>query len=195
MIINIRVTDKAIEWIMKETGLEEEDAGELAQMVVNLCDKSGAADLKDFPIGYRLRRAARDLIEYRRGAERHGDYLKELEKIQSPAHNTAEGEGKIGSIILDPEELDKLISEAWEGERVDIPLRLRLLSKVKRAIVARLEEGEGSADNLYKTAFYMVKYYNEVGGSRFRARFGSLKVLDVCKKIIEEGEGNPHPWE
>lgn len=55
-------------------------------------------------------------------------------------------------------------------------------------------EGEGSEDRLFKTADSLMRFYAERGAKVFRARFGSLDILGPCQQIIEEGEGNPHPW-
>jgi len=58
----------------------------------------------------------------------------------------------------------------------------------------RSKVGEESQDRLYQAAKWMLKYYEENGEEAFRRRHGSPEVLDVCRKIISEGEGNPHPW-
>lgn len=58
-----------------------------------------------------------------------------------------------------------------------------------------LAEGEGTEDTLFKTADALMRYYAEKGSKEFRSRFGSLDILEVCRKIIKEGEGNPHPWD
>ena len=54
--------------------------------------------------------------------------------------------------------------------------------------------GGGEEDRLFKTADALMDYYANAGASAFRSRFGSLDILDACRQIIREGEGNPHPW-
>lgn len=49
-------------------------------------------------------------------------------------------------------------------------------------------------DRLYKTAQALLELYDLHGPEQFRMRFASLGVLDVCRQIVAEGEGNPHPW-
>jgi hypothetical protein len=64
-----------------------------------------------------------------------------------------------------------------------------------------VEEGESSEaktdkeDRLYKTARALLDYYDQAGPDLFRSRFGFLNILEPCKQIIQEGEGNPHPWD
>jgi len=59
----------------------------------------------------------------------------------------------------------------------------------------RSKVGEESQDRLYQAAKWMLEYYEENGEEAFRRRHGSSPdVLDVCRNIISEGEGNPHPW-
>jgi hypothetical protein len=53
---------------------------------------------------------------------------------------------------------------------------------------------EPSEDRLYKTARTLLDLYSQHGPDKFEARFGTLKILDVCWQIVAEGEGNPHPW-
>ena len=50
-------------------------------------------------------------------------------------------------------------------------------------------------DRLYKTAQTLLNLYNKFGPNKFRERFGDIdQVLFVCRQIVTEGEGNPHPW-
>ena len=55
-------------------------------------------------------------------------------------------------------------------------------------------EGEGGKDRIWQAAQWLVAYYEENGESAFRQQYGGLEVLDEARKIIAEGEGNPHPW-
>ena len=59
-------------------------------------------------------------------------------------------------------------------------------------------EGEGSEDRLYNAAVALLAYWKESGPDNFRKRFASKlspELLATCRKIVTEGEGNPHPWE
>jgi hypothetical protein len=67
----------------------------------------------------------------------------------------------------------------------------RHLAKVIRR---KLADGAGEEDRLYKTARALLDYFDERGPKEFATRFGSLDVLDVCRQIVQEGEGEPHPW-
>ena len=60
--------------------------------------------------------------------------------------------------------------------------------------ITPVQEGQGTQDHLYKTALTLLKHYDEQGPIAFYARVGGVAILDVCRKIIAEGEGNPHPW-
>lgn len=42
MIINIRLTDRAVKHVIDSTGLDEESATEFAQEIITLCEKSGS---------------------------------------------------------------------------------------------------------------------------------------------------------
>lgn len=49
-------------------------------------------------------------------------------------------------------------------------------------------------DRLYQTAQTLTDLYDQHGPEQFKKRFGSLDILDACRQVITEGEGNPHPW-
>lgn len=82
--------------------------------------------------------------------------------------------------------------------RVGIKGDLEELARIHNIEIALNEaerEDEKSEDTLFKTADSLMRYYAEEGSKAFVARFGSLEILEACRKIIREGEGNPHPWE
>lgn len=99
---------------------------------------------------------------------------------------------------------EDIFPDTTQGERDDVAERYpgfidrtsammgRHLTKVIRQKLAA-EEGEED-DRLYKTAKALLTYCDQNGEFAFRLRHGSLNVLEVCRKIIAEGEGNPHPW-
>lgn len=101
MIVNIRITDEAINFLRRENSflITDEEALEMGQMFINLCEKSAISREEAIdgskPIGYRLRRAARDLIKYRREAGINGD-LEELDRIHELERALEEGGGSEG---------------------------------------------------------------------------------------------------
>lgn len=281
MIITIRVTEAAIEHIKQETGLDEESAGDLAQILVGLYELKGSPDpdyklpeksseredrleavisegfqiLKRYGVnilryrmdalpkaikeavtlpGPRLRRAAQDVVnlshksttaeslfeaigrlEQALGALPEGSgigelwpnlSIRDLERIIDEAGAAL---GKYGVIGYTPEGLSKGIGDLARlpGPRLrraaqalidhDMPYDAKyelIIEELEQALRA-LPEGEGSEDRLYKTARTLYDIYKTQGSDFFAAQFGSLDILGPCQKIIEEGEGNPHPWE
>jgi len=71
------------------------------------------------------------------------------------------------------------------------PSRFESMGAAVRAAIGNRGAEE---DRLYKTARVLLDYYYHAGPDEFRSRFGSLDILEPCKQIIKEGEGNPHPW-
>lgn len=61
-------------------------------------------------------------------------------------------------------------------------------------IYLTVTEGEGSEDKLFDTAEKLLDFYETEGEEEFRYRFGSPDIVRVCRLIVEEGRGNPHPW-
>jgi len=105
MIVNIRITDEALAYLVKEVGItggkdDEEECLEIGQTFISLCEKSAVSREEVIdgskPIGYRLRKAARDLIKYRREKGINGD-LEELDRIheleRAVEEGNSEGEG------------------------------------------------------------------------------------------------------
>lgn len=68
----------------------------------------------------------------------------------------------------------------------------RCRADLEQALQAEREDIK--EDRLYKTAETLLQYYERNGAQKFRLYFHSLDILDVCRRIIREGEGNPHPW-
>lgn len=52
----------------------------------------------------------------------------------------------------------------------------------------------GGEDHLFQTSKAILAYYDQHGPEKTRLLFGSLAILDVCRNILAEGEGRPHPW-
>lgn len=151
MIITIRVTEAAIDYLRDELHIDEDLAGEVAQMIVNLCEKSGS--------------------ETPRNRERDKNLLGDIRSLLKRYEDDSTFESHVRPIAINLENsLDQFFSILEEEERRE-------------------------KDTLFKTADSMMRYYAEAGAQAFRSRFGSLDVLEVCRKIIQEGEGNPHPWE
>jgi hypothetical protein len=65
---------------------------------------------------------------------------------------------------------------------------------VAEVIRRKLADGAGEEDRLYKAAKAMLDYFDERGPQEFVSRFGTLDILEVCRQIVQEGEGQPHPW-
>lgn len=143
MILNIRVTDRAIKYLQDNYRMEEEEAGEVAQTVISLCEISGTPTPK-YSEEKNLLRDLGDLISRRKG---------------------------------------DTIFEDWV-----FPPAVELRNALEQAI----DEPE---DLLFKTADSLMRYYAEKGAEEFSSRFGSLDIIEVCRKVIREGEGSPHPWE
>lgn len=96
---------------------------------------------------------------------------------------------------------EDIFPDTTQGERDDVIERYpgfidRTSAMMGRhlAMVIRRKLAEGEEDRLYKTARAMLDMYDEYGPVKFRARFFTLDTLDVCRQIVAEGEGNPHPW-
>lgn len=59
---------------------------------------------------------------------------------------------------------------------------------------AKLSTDGAGEDRLFITARTLLDFYDEHGPDKFGVRFHTLNILDACRQIIGEGEGNPHPW-
>jgi hypothetical protein len=142
MILNIKITDAALAFLKKESAFtyDDEEALEIGQTFISLCDKSAssrdeAIDGKK-PIGYRLRRAARDLIKYRREAGINGD-LEELDRIHELERALEEGKGSPDRLERAEIIITRFASLRFPGGGVTYPTR----SMIDEAI-AWIKEGE-----------------------------------------------------
>lgn len=191
MIITIRVTEAAIEHIKQETGLDEEDAGELAQILVGLYEVKGSPD-PDYKLpeksseredrleaviweGFQvLKRYGVNILRYRMDGLPKA--IEEAANLPGPRLRRA------------AQDVVNLSHKSTTAESL-----FEAIGRLEQALRA-LPEGEGSEDLLFKTAHYLMTFYAVTGAKVFRARFGSLDILGPCHQIIKEGEGNPHPW-
>lgn len=192
MIITIRVTEAAIEHIKQETGLDEEDAGELAQMLVGLYEVKGSPD-PDYKLpeksseredrleaviseGFQiLKRYGVNILRYRMDALPKA--IKEAVNLPGPRLRRA------------AQDVVNLSHKSTTAESL-----FEAIGRLEQALGA-LPEGEGSEDRLYKQARYIVDYFEKEGETAFRRLYGSLDILDPARKVLSEGEGSPHPWD
>ena len=92
-----------------------------------------------------------------------------------------------------------LIADQYPGfiDRASAAMGRHLAQVIRRKLAEPDEdqEGEGSRDVLFNAAVQLLYYRDKYGSQEFKKLFGSLDVLDVCRQILSEGEGNPHPWQ
>jgi hypothetical protein len=220
--MKINITEKTVNYFAQETGLDIETTEELLQIVLTMCMEDSRASEAE-PIEYvdylrvdrankeeregkgsELEKAAREAARIyksiiRSGPDnttphlmisllaRLGDSLRKIEEILG-------GGGK--PELVSREEVDSIL---WDVHKAltrhgFYPNKYKTYSEAIDALAERSREGEGSEDKLYKTARALLDYYRLTGPSEFRSRFGSLDILEPARKIVEEGEGNPHPW-
>lgn len=137
MIITIGITEAAIEYLIANTGLEHETAEEVAQTIVSLCDKSGSLSVKDRGAGYRIRRSALDLIEYRRRDGIRGD-MKELELIHELERAIEEEEKEVSEESKETKRAEDLADSIWEAYSalVENGIRAHLYKSLREGIEA-----------------------------------------------------------
>jgi hypothetical protein len=207
-MIKIQVTEDAIQWLKSDQIVDDQRAEEIIQMIFNLCkieeDGKSLETREPRPVGYRIRRAALDLISHRRAVGGIRGDLEELARIHELERAIEEEErsSQVSTGKLWPDlsigDLEKIIDDSAKliGDYGIIGFTPQGLPKAIEALaLLKKREGEGSEDRLYKTARALQDYCDLMGEEAFRSRFGSLDILEPCRKIVEEGEGNPHPWE
>lgn len=212
MSIKIEITEKAIRWIEAEADRigEGED---IIQTILNLCKISEIREatpaLRIELVSPRLLGAARDLLEWRGVLQNIDPGLPFVfDRISSAINDPLPAPEQEASPLRDRLfDLVKKWKLSFEEKAVpihyfegvsDCTKQLEELLREGMAEGAEHErsspEGEGIRDALYQTADSLMRYYAEEGADSFRARFGSLDILESCRKILSEGEGSPHPW-
>jgi hypothetical protein len=82
-------------------------------------------------------------------------------------------------LVITPETAEEHIAlQAWEEKKQGSGLLVEALAD----------------DPLYETAQALLALHDEYGSVEFVRRFGTMDIVDVCRQIVAEGEGNVHPW-